>query len=238
MAFEKRWGSIPPRLFVSNGLANGQIELADTTLFKVKQKVAIIANGEPNLELEVKAVISDTVLFVGPYGNINSRTNLSAYTIAKNAAILADEQPRSGITADEIRRAKFDEEPTNAERSVLVDEYGRYYTDTNPLPIDGTISIEDGGTVGTPAIQNVTAILANTEYIVVVPMNAKRFIIKIRGGNSKGQLSFQVGQSATNYVTIEYGNCYKEDGLSLNSNLNLYVQTNKANQIIELLTWE
>jgi hypothetical protein len=236
--FEKRWGTIPPRLFVSNGLPNGQIELADTTLFKVKQKVVIIANGEPNLEVEVKAVISDTVLFVGPYGNINFRSNLANYTIAKNAAILADEQPRSAITDVEIGRAKFDEEPTNAERSVLVDQYGRYYTDLNPVPIDGSITLEDGSGIKTPFISNVEIALANTEQEIIIPQLTKKFLIKIRGGNSKGQLSYTLGESGSKFITIMYGNWYLEENLKLDSNLKLYVQVNKPSQVIEILTWQ
>jgi len=251
MAFEKRWGSVPPRLFVSNGLASGQITLADTTLFKVKQKVAIIANGEPNLELEVKAVISDTVLFVGPYGNINSRSNLSAYTLAKNAAILADEQPRSGITADEIRRARFDEEPTIADRSVLVDEYGRYYKLINPLPTtisdgedqleinpDGSINVNAGGGVNAPTIYNIAFPLANTEQTVLIPQNVKRFIIKVRGGNCKAQFSYTNGQSGIEFVTIEYANWYQEENLILLGDINLYIQVSKPNQVVELITWK
>lgn len=143
--FEKRYASILPRLFVANGQANGQIELADTTFFKVKQRVVVTADTEPNLELEVKAVLSDTILVVGPQNsNIKQITNISAYTVAKNAAILADEQVRPGITFDEIHRAVYDEEPTAAYRSVFVDRWGRYYDAGNPLHVqlsDGSVNI-------------------------------------------------------------------------------------------------
>jgi hypothetical protein len=133
--FEKRYASILPRLFVTDGQANGQIELADTTFFKVKQRVVVTADTEPNLELEVKAVLSDTILVVGPQNsNIKQVTNISAYTVAKNAAILADEQVRPGITSDETRRAVYDEEPTVAYRNVMVDKYGRYWGKDNPIP--------------------------------------------------------------------------------------------------------
>jgi hypothetical protein len=137
MAFEKRYAAIAARLFVSDGQANGNIELPTTSSFKVKQKVVVTASGEPNQELEVKAVFSDTILKVGPIsGNIRQGFNLSAYTVAKNAAILADEQPRAGITGDEIRRAVYDEEPTMAYRNVMVDEFGRYWDKENRFPVD------------------------------------------------------------------------------------------------------
>jgi len=137
MAFEKRYAAIAARLFVSDGQANGNIELPTTSSFKVKQKVVVTASGEPNQELEVKAVFSDTILKVGPIsGNIRQGFNLSAYTVVKNAAILADEQPRAGITGDEIRRAVYDEEPTMAYRNVMVDEFGRYWDKENRFPVD------------------------------------------------------------------------------------------------------
>jgi hypothetical protein len=134
MTFEKRWASIAPRPFIGNGGANGRIELSDTALFKVKQKVVVTADGENNLEVEVKAVVSKNVLYVGKYGNINARTDLSAYTLSKNAAILADEQPRTAIPFEERDRAIFDEEPVNADRVIPVDQYGMYHTETNPFP--------------------------------------------------------------------------------------------------------
>lgn len=145
MAFEKRYAAIIARNFTSNGTANGTVELATTSKFKVKQHIAITATGEPSLQLEVKSVLSPTILRVGPRGgSINAFTNLTAYTVAKNSAILADEQPRAGISNQEIIRAVYDEEPTMALRSVMVDEYGNYYTSENPLKVqlsDGSVNI-------------------------------------------------------------------------------------------------
>jgi len=236
--FEKRWAAIAPQLFTTDGQANGKIELADTAFFKVKQKIIITANGEPNLELEVKAVVSDKILYVGKYGSIAFRSDLSAYTLAKAASIFAEEQVRSGITADEIRRARFDEEPTVADRSVLVDKYGRYFDDSNPVPIEGTISIADGSSVKTPTITNITFAFANTEQVIVIPSDTKRFRLQVRGGLSKCKFSYSVGQSGVTYMSIDYGNSYSEDGLDLLGNLNLYVQVSKTNQVIELITWK
>jgi len=238
MAFEKRWATISPQVFVNDGQANGQIELADTVFFKVKQKVIITAVGEPNLEVEVKAVISDKILFVGRYGSINFRSDLSLYTVAKSSKIFAEEQPRSGITAEEIRRARFDEEPTNADRSVLVDKYGRYFDDLNPVPVDGTISIADGSSVKTPTITNIAFAFANTEQVIVIPSDVKRFKLQVRGGMAKCQLSYVIGQSGIDFITIGYGNWYSEENLALIGSLNLYMQVNKTNQVIELITWK
>jgi hypothetical protein len=144
MAFEKRYAAITARAFTSNGGANGTVQIADTSNFKTKQHVVITANGEPNLELEVKAVLSNTILKVGPRNsNIHTFTNISAYTTIKNAAILAAEQPRPGITNQEIIRAVYDEEPTLALRNVVVDKYGRYIDESNPLPTTATLNVEN-----------------------------------------------------------------------------------------------
>lgn len=284
MSFEKRWASIAPRLFTADGTDAGKITLANTILFKVKQKVAIQASGEPNLELEVKAVLSNTVLIVGPVGgSLQTKTNISAYTTAKGSFIYAQEQTRSEIPEVEHFRATFEEEPTNARRSVLVDPYGNFYTPENPFPVqvdlvlenvqvnveldafeaedpdsvlivgseDGTVTgtkhvvkVEPDGSVNTvrtdlrvPLITNIPIATADTETIVPIPAATRAFVIRVRGGNSKAQFSYVSGQSDTEFITMEYGNSYKEENLKLNAILNLYIQTNKANQVVELLTW-
>jgi len=284
MSFEKRWASVAPRLFTADGTDGGKITLADTIFFKVKQKVAIQASGEPNLELEVKAVLSPTVLIVGPLnGNIQSKSNISAYTTAKGSFIYAQEQLRSEIPEVEHFRATFEEEPTNARRSVLVDPYGNFYTPENPLPVqvdlvlenvqvnveldafeeedpdsvlivgseDGTVTgikhvvkVEPGGEVNviradlrTPFITNIPVAVANTETTVPIPSGTRAFTIRVRGGNAKGQISYISGQTATEFITLEYGNSYKEENLKLNAILNLYIQLNKSSQVLELLTW-
>lgn len=241
MAFEKRYAAIAARLFVSNGKANGEIELADTTSFKVKQKVVVIASGEMNLELEVKAVLSDTILKVGPQNsNIRQITDVSAYTVSKNAAVLADEQPRPAITEVEIHRAVYDEEPTVAYRNVLVDKYGRYWDDQNKLPVEAIVNLDqidvDVNSISSPFTLNPVLALANTEYMVTIPQTARFLMIKIRG-NALSRVSFVAGGTSSNYFTIEYGCFYSWQNIKLNNNLNIYIQTNKPNQIAEILYW-
>ena len=81
-------------------------------------------------------------MIVGPQtGNINSFTNLSAYTLALSAQVFANEQRRPTITADEFERATYEEEPTVAKRTILVDEFGNKITTANPLPTSATISV-------------------------------------------------------------------------------------------------
>lgn len=152
---EKRLYAVPAQAFTADGTANGVVTIAANacSLFKVKQKVVITATGLPNLELEIKQIDSEDNIQVGPIPNgkpgvntsIDARTDISAYTVAKSAAIRANEQKRPSIDWSEAMRAMYEEEPTVAMRSVLVDECGDKINKLNPLPIafDGTVNIGD-----------------------------------------------------------------------------------------------
>lgn len=139
--FEKRWAAVPPQLFTSNGAPGGVITVIDSSLFKVKQQVNIIANTLPNLNLEIKSVPNDVTIIVGPIGaNIFTYSDVSAYTTALSGAISANEQKRSSVPVEEINRAVYEEEPTVALRNVLVDKHGKKIDSDNPLPTTATIS--------------------------------------------------------------------------------------------------
>lgn len=147
---EKRLSAVPPQSFLADGTANGIITVADTRYFKVKQEVILSANSLPNLDtIEVKRVLSSTQLAVGPQkGNIDTRIDVSAYTVALSAAIFANEQKRPSIPSEEFNRAMYDEEPTVAMRSVIVDKFGNKIDNVvdsngvNRLAVDGQFSAE------------------------------------------------------------------------------------------------
>jgi hypothetical protein len=154
---EKRFYAVPPQLFTANGTNEGVVTIAGgaATLFKVGMKVYINATGLPTLYLQIKEIDSETNIQVGPIPGtlktpgantgITARSNISAYTVALGANISADEQKRPAIDYAEIMRAVYDEEPTVALRTVLVDELGDRYNPANPLPVafDGTVEIGD-----------------------------------------------------------------------------------------------
>jgi hypothetical protein len=154
---EKRFYAVPPQLFTANGTISGVITIAANacTLFKVKQKVWISANTLPKLLLEIKEIDSNENIQVGPIpGTLNvpgantgisARTDISAYTVALGANIFADEQKRPAIDNIEIVRATYEEEPTVAVRSIMVDPCGNLVSADNPLPVafDGDIQIGD-----------------------------------------------------------------------------------------------
>jgi hypothetical protein len=160
---EKRFYAVPPQPFTADGTVNGVVTIAGNAcfLFKVKQKVILTATGLPNLLLEIKEIDGNDNIQVGPIAGtlnvnnnpniqsqntgISARTNISAYTVGLNAAIFADEQKRPSIDNIEIVRAVYSEEPTCAQRGILVDDCGDTYNATNPFPVafDGTVTIGD-----------------------------------------------------------------------------------------------
>lgn len=144
--FEKRLPAVSVRAFTSDGNTLGRISTTQAQDFKVKQQVTLNSNTAGLIRLEVKRVESATVLYVGPISTpINARSDISNYLLADSASIQADEQPRPNIPEQEIERLTYEEEPTVARRTVLVDALGNKYSDANPLPVqvDGDINVGD-----------------------------------------------------------------------------------------------
>lgn len=144
---EKRLKAVPAQSFTANGTTDGKITIAADPcgLFKVKQHVIISATSLPNITLEIKRIEAGNV-YVGPIPDgkpgvntsIDARYDISAYTVALGAAISANEQKRPAIDWAEAMRAMYEEEPTVAMRSVLVDKCGNKIDETNPLPVAAT----------------------------------------------------------------------------------------------------
>ena len=147
---EKRWIAVPAQTFTSDGTAQGQLTVSDATLFKVKQVVILVSNTVPGRDdLEVKRIPDKNTILVGPKGgNIDTRTDLSAYLVTDGASIAANEQQRSKVPEQEIERLTYEEEPTVARRSILVDKMGDKIdsvTDNhgvNRLAVDGQFTAE------------------------------------------------------------------------------------------------
>ena len=106
---------------------------------------------------------------------------------------------------------------------------------------DGSINVVSGENIGTfkPTIQNLMLPDANTEYAIQFAVGTKRMNIRIRDYASQMQLSWNLGESNTNYLTVPRGNSYSEEGLSLTTQYRtVYVRTTKPGMIIECISWE
>lgn len=140
MAIEQKWPTVAPQLFTANGTALGQVQIADTRGFKVKQKVVIVATGQPTIQVQVKRVVSPSALIVGPLAVkqgeslLTVRSDISAYTTASGAFIYAEEQEKSKLKPDDIIQAVYRQEPGTTIGVELDDEFGAPFGPLNPLP--------------------------------------------------------------------------------------------------------
>lgn len=158
MAFEKRWAAVAPKAFTSNGTTDGQVTVASTDGFKVKQSVILRANTLQEKTLQVKAVLSETVLKVGLASKpIHEFENISDFTTALNATIEAPEQLRTAIPDKEYERAVYEEEPVVAKRVISVDKLGR--------PVDTVIGPDGRVRLATDTAVTVTGVVVELDAL-------------------------------------------------------------------------
>lgn len=238
MAFERSWEAVPPRAFIADGGAAGEIQIETSCGFKVKQEVIISATGEDSQQLEVKRVLSPTLILVGPKNRgIDKVSDLTAYTVAKNSQIRALQQNRNSPGNEIIEKVVYEEEPTVAYRTTDVDKFGRmleYSEDpdgTLRVPVDG--NFEAGGKSSGSTL-NIEVSTALVEESVTIPAGTKAFWLQIKDAASAFTIGFEDNATFDNPFDISRGNIYIEEDLKLNSDLTLYYHTKKDNVTIQL----
>lgn len=108
--------------------------------------------------------------------------------------------------------------------------------DADSFQDDVTEGVNDSALVVTnPAIQNVVAVDADTEYSISLPADTKRFAIKARG-NAQLQIAYEAGESGTDYWTLNPGSYLIEDNINLTGQV-LYVRSSKAGETVEVKSW-
>lgn len=141
MALQIRLKKIDPIALTADGGTRGEITTAISSPFILNQIVVISATGVEPFTLRVRRVDSEFTFSLGPIdGDTKDRTDLSKFTTLLNGTIEANEQDRPGVPQQEIERHTFQDEPTVARRSYLVDKQGLGYGKNNPLPIKNTRS--------------------------------------------------------------------------------------------------
>jgi hypothetical protein len=85
-------------------------------------------------------------------------------------------------------------------------------------------------------VANFPLLLANTEYPISLPAGTKNFCMQTREG-TRLQVADTAGLSGTTYFTLFPGVPYSIESVSGSSTIDLYVQSTKPNQIIEILYW-
>lgn len=123
----------------------------------------------------------------------------------------------------------------NADRTLLVNATGTPYSNSNPLPVVG--SLGQITSVNSPTIVNIPAPLADTEYDFTLPDEVRRYRVRVRDGQAKTKLAFVSGESGTVYWTIDRGSVYEDKDIDASSGITLYFQTSHDDTIIELLYW-
>lgn len=180
MGLERNLSAVPPVLFTATGTQYGVVTVTSTANFYVKSIACIQAasvNGGNPTKVEIKRIVSDTVMWVGPPGTITLRTDLTAYTVGAGSIMYAEEQPKAKIDMETRLLASYIQEPINGWRVQPVDSKGNPISADNPLPVvfDGTISIgavevhgQNGNTIE-PNVDgsiNVNIVNAQTSNIV------------------------------------------------------------------------
>jgi hypothetical protein len=113
-----------------------------------------------------------------------------------------------------------------------------------PVPFvnaDGSINVVviSGGSTTYPApfIANISAPISGIEYLQTFPATVKRFMVRTRGA-SAFKIAYVPGDTASgNHINIRSGCYYAEQSVSTNLAINIYIQTTKNNEIIEVLYW-
>lgn len=101
---------------------------------------------------------------------------------------------------------------------------------------DGSLPFTDGSSVSQPTVMNVPLTLASNEYQIILPSNTKRYLLRVRNGSSTLKVGY-ASVSSSPYLTVERGASYSEDKIARGTDLDLFVQAAKDNQILELIYW-
>ena len=134
---EKKILKIDPIAFTSDGTVDGKLTIADTRKFMVGQIVTLKSSTQPPIDLKINRIdpIDRVSMILGPVGkHISKCYDISAYLLADSATVEAREQNRPSVPEQEIERHTYEEEPTVARRTILVDEWGCRINEDNPLP--------------------------------------------------------------------------------------------------------
>lgn len=143
---EKMIYRVDPVAFTSDGTSTGKLTIADTSIFMVGQIVILKATGQPNVEYKINRIhpTDHVTMYLGPLKkHISKRVDISAYTTAASATIEANEQNRPSVPEQEIERHTYEEEPTVARRTILVDKWGCRIDENNPLPTTAVLEVGD-----------------------------------------------------------------------------------------------
>lgn len=99
----------------------------------------------------------------------------------------------------------------------------------------GSVVVDIQGAT-TPQIDQVSMLLADTEYSFALPTNCRQFQLGLQSDGIL-KVAYVMGDSGTMYRTIPRYCFYAESDLKLPGTVTLYFQCSKPTQVLEILTW-
>lgn len=139
--FQNKWPTI---LISPISISNHKITVSSTVGLHVNQ-VICLKKDFLSEEFIIRRVLSDTQIQIGKIDN--------PFTTYENpiqfdgGSLEMYEQERNKMGSEIYFRAVYAEEPIVALRNILVDRYGQYWSETNPVPVTGTLSVDIGNEV-------------------------------------------------------------------------------------------
>jgi hypothetical protein len=209
VAIEQKWPMVSPKLLTANGGSDGIIKVASTAGFKVKQIAILQAPSLAPTQVKIQRVVSKTELIVGPAGplvqgkqNMNTRVDVSNYTLALGSFIFAAEQDKVKLKPEDILQAIYDQEPVVGIRSILVDQFGEYFDSVvDPLTGQRRLAVEANVNISSTTVQLLTKPYSGgTE---TYPTPTREIVTTYIGGISGG--------TPVQRVTLNYSNASKND---------------------------
>jgi len=246
MAFEKYWAQVPAVPFTANGKDNGEITVDGACRFKVGQIVVISSTSQSDLRVKIKRIPSYNIIIVGPSegkdkGNIRARIDVSNYLLTDIATIRAEEQNRPSIPKKDMDQATFEEEPTLAWRSHLVDKCGESYTDTNRFPVDANFSanidLKNPNAEGL-FVKNIPT--KGTEASFTFPNKTAFYQIRVRNNKDVLKIGLNTGDITNgDYWTLDFGNTYSPEVQNdFPDSYTLYFESKHKNDVdVEIRYW-
>ena len=87
-------------------------------------------------------------------------------------------------------------------------------------------------------IKNLSCAVAGTEYSYTFPTATSRVYFAAREHPVQLRYAWTVGETAVEWVTLPIGNSFDVSRLNIQQSYTLYVQSNKDNTIVEILSWD
>ena len=167
MAFENKLAAVSPQAFTANGTSLGVATIGSTCGFYIKQFVILKSDSLPQIQLQIKNILSTTQLIVGPNNNSltaspKNITDISGYTVVDGATISAPEQNNFPIPADDHYNTVYMPAPVSSDRVIGIDCYGNPWDTNNPIPINIFPATQIPFTLGSLALPALISKYINT----------------------------------------------------------------------------